>query len=159
MATPKPRSLGERRKQVGKRSLPVVNPKWILLSYMFAGVWLAWPWALLNEVLMKSDDVRRQAKIIAVGLLGAFGLAALVMWLVGVEALTVRQAKYALIFLIAWKLGISYLLDARQAKTFELWKYFGGTPRAGLYVVIAGAFVADAIFAKLPFGLLWLVLR
>jgi hypothetical protein len=73
--------------------------------------------------------------------------------------LSVRQAKYALIFMIAWKLGISYLLESRQAKTFKLWEYFGGLPRGGLYVVILGAFAADAIFDKLPFGLLWLVLR
>lgn len=159
MATPQPRSLGERRKRVGKHSLPVVNPKWILLSMMFAGVWLAWPWALLNEVLMRSDEVRRQAKIIAVGLLGSFAFAALVLWLVELETLTLRQAKYAAIFLVAWKIGISYLLEFRQSKTFKLWEYFGGTPRGGLYVVIAGSFAADAIFDKLPFGLLWLVLR
>jgi hypothetical protein len=154
-----PRSFGERRQRVGAAKVPVVNPLWPLFAFMFAGVWIAWPWFLLNEALMKSDDLARQCKVVLVGLLGSLVLSVVLLYLLGIEALDLRQAKYAMIGLLAWKLGIAYTLQARQDKTFSLWQYFGGTPRNGAYVAIFGFLVTAPLFDALPFGVLWLVLR
>jgi hypothetical protein len=152
-------SFGERRRRVGDGKAPVVNPMWPMLAMMFAGVWVAWPWFLLNEALMKSDDLRRQAKLVLLGLLGSTVVAAVVIALVEVELLGVREARYVVLLLVTWKLGISYVLHARQLESFSLWQYFGGAGRSGLYVMLAAAYLAGALFDKLPFGVLWLVLR
>jgi hypothetical protein len=158
-ARKRPISLGERRKRVGASKLPVVRPMWPLLAMMFAGVWIAWPWFLLNEALMKSDDLRRQAKVVVIGLLVAAGIAATIISMVEVELLSIREARYVAMLLMAWKLGVSYVLESRQRKGFGLWGYFGGEPRNGLYVFIAATYLSGVIFERLPFGVLWLVLR
>lgn len=152
-------SLGERRERVGAAKAPVVRPIFPLLAMMFAGVWLAWPWFLFNEAMMKSDDLRRQAKVVVIGLLGATALASIIMAMIQVELLGVREARYVAVLLTAWKLGVSYVLDTRQNKSFALWEYFGGQPLNGAYVVLAASFLAGVIFEHLPFGVLWLVLR
>ena len=159
MSSTAPQSFGERRRRVGAAQLPVVHPLWPLFAMMFVGVWLAWPWFLINEHLMKSDDLRRQLRLVALGFIGAFAFAFLVIALLRMQVLEVREARYAALLLVAWKLGVSYLLQGRQTNSFELWRYFGGEPRKGLAVVIAGYFVASPLFARLPFGVLWLVLR
>ena len=152
-------TLGDRRRRVGAAKAAVVRPVYPLLALMFAGVWLAWPWFLLNEHLMKSDDLRRQAKVVALGLVGAAGIAAIVLALVEAEVLGVREARYAYVLLVAWKVGISYVLERRQGKSFSLWEYFGGQALNGLPIVLVARYLSGLIFEHLPFGLLWLVLR
>jgi hypothetical protein len=152
-------SLGERRKRVGAAKQPVVAPTWPMLAFMFGGVWLSWPWFLLNEYLMRSDDLYRQAKLVLLGLVGSIGLALVVIGLLHLQILDVRQARYAALSLLTWKLGISYVLHSRQSQSFELWSYFGGEGRSGAMVAIAGSIVAVPLFDRIPFGVLWLVLR
>lgn len=159
MSSHSPPSFGERRRRVGAAQRPAVNPIWPTLALMFAGVWLAWPWFLVNEYLIRTDELRHQTKLVVIGLVGAFALAWLVMALVNIEVLGVREARYAFILLLAWKLGITYLLQSRQARGFELWRYFGGEPKNGAYLAIAGYFLTEPLFEQLPLGLLWLVLR
>lgn len=153
------KSFGDRRRRVGDAKAPVVNPMWPMLALMFAGVWVAWPWFLLNEALMKSDDLRRQAKLVLLGLLGSTVIAAVILAMVKFELLGVREARYVVLLLVTWKLGVSYVLHARQLESFALWQYFGGQGRNGMYVMIAAALLAEPLFAKLPIGVLWLVLR
>src|SRR5689334_10250126 len=124
-------SFAERRRRVGAAREPVGSPVWPMLTCMFGGVWLAWPWFLLNEYLMKSDDLQRQAKIVLVGLAGSIVLAFLVVSLLAMEILDVREARYAALLLLTWKLGVSYVLHTRQGKSFQLWTYFGGEGRNG----------------------------
>lgn len=152
-------SFGERRRRVGAPKQLVVRPTWPLLAFMFGGVWLAWPWFLLNEYLMRSDDLQRQAKLVLLGLLGSILLAYLVIWLLQIQVLDVREARYAALLLLTWKLGISYALHSRQSQSFELWNYFGGEGRNGVWIAIAGSFLAIPLFERIPFGVLWLVLR
>lgn len=159
MPSPAPQSFGERRRRVGAAQLPVVNPLWPLLTMMFVGVWLAWPWFLLNEYLIKSDELRRQAKLVAAGFIGAFAVAFAVIALLRMEMMGVREARYVAILLVVWKLGVSYLLHTRQDKSFQLWQYFGGEPRNGAPVAVVGFFLASVLFEQLPFGVIWLVLR
>src|SRR5262245_55492127 len=122
-------SLGERRKRVGAAQQLVVKPTWPMLAFMFGGVWLAWPWFLLNEYQMRSDDLHRQAKLMLLGLVVSVVLAYVVIGLLHWEILDVREARYAALFLLTWKLGISYALHSRQSQSFELWSYFGGVGR------------------------------
>jgi hypothetical protein len=152
-------SFGERRRRVGAAKQPVVKPMWPLLAFMFGGVWLAWPWFLLNEYLMRSDDLQRQAKTVLVGLLGSIVFAFLVITLLEMEILELREARYAYLVMLTWKLGISYTLHSRQSQSFELWSYFGGLGRNGAMVAIGGSIAAPMLFERIPFGLLWLVLR
>lgn len=152
-------SFGERRRRVGEGKALVVHPNWPLLALMLAGVWIAWPWFLLNEVLMKSDDLRRQAKVVLIGLLGSAAIAAVIVALLEVELLGVREARYVALLLVTWKLGVGYVLQTRQLESFSLWQYFGGHGHNGLYLTLAAAWLAGSLFEKLPFGVLWLVLR
>lgn len=152
-------SFGERRRRVGAAKQPVVKPVWPLLAFMFGGVWLAWPWFLLNEYLMRSDDLQRQAKTVLVGLIGSIVLAFLVIALLEMQILELREARYGYLVLLTWKLGISYALHSRQSQSFELWSYFGGVGRNGAIVAIGGSIATVPLFEQIPFGLLWLVLR
>jgi hypothetical protein len=152
-------SFGERRRRVGAAKQPVVQPAWPLLAFMFAGVWLAWPWFLLNEYLMRSDDLQRQAKVVLLGFVGAFGLAFLVIALYNRQILDLREARYAMLLLLTWKLGISYALHSRQSQSYQLWSYFGGEGRSGVMVVIIGSILAPWLFERIPFDLLKLVLQ
>ena len=152
-------SFGERRRRVGAAKQPVVKAAWPLLAFMFGGVWLAWPWFLFNEYQMRSDDLPRQAKTVLLGLIGSIVFAFGVLALLEMQILDLREARYAYLVLLTWKLGISYALHNRQSQSFELWSYFGGVGRNGAMVAVAGSLAAPALFERIPFGLLWLVLR
>lgn len=154
------RSFSERRARVGGDRRFVVRALWPLLALMFCGVWLAWPWALFNEWLLDSDEFRSQVKTVVVGLLGATGLAAVVLALHDAEVFGLREARYAYVVLTAWKLGVSYWLTQRQSPSYRLYEYFGGKPINGAYVFIVGIFLAPTVLGLLPNdSLLELVLR
>jgi hypothetical protein len=126
-----------------------VNPFWPFLGVMFGGVWLSWPWFVLNGFAIGSPTRRKEIAI------AAGGLALCAVLLLGVAALTARgyipqtRIPYVILLLTAVKLGVTYWLHIVQSSTFEVYEYYGGIARQGILPVLAGFYLTEAAGAKL----------
>jgi hypothetical protein len=127
-----------------------VDPMWPLLAVMLGGVWLSWPWFVLNGVAVGSPTRRREL-LWAVG-----GFLAEALLLLGGVVLVARfglvgaAAAYALLPITVWKLAVSYVLYSLQVRTFHLYRYFGGTVGNGVLVAAAAMFVRPQLLKLLP---------
>ncbi|MDP2316469.1 MAG: hypothetical protein Q8P41_26470 [Pseudomonadota bacterium] len=116
----------------------VVHPMWPLLAVMFGGVWLSWPWFVVNAWALGSPTRVRETLTVVAGLAGSV---ALLFGLVTVdEAMELPTAalKYLFLVLVIWKIGVSYLLAELQGRSFEVYTYYGGVARNGLVVAMLG---------------------
>jgi hypothetical protein len=142
--------------RIGDEPLPgplqhlVVNPVWPLLAVMLGGVWLSWPWFVLNGFAVGSPTRRRELAVAVAGLAVSVLLVAIVVYLVGAGILGRADARYALVGVTAWKLAVCYWLYTLQTRSFGLYQYFGGKVRNGLWVVLAALFLAAAVLGRLP---------
>jgi hypothetical protein len=132
----------------------VVAPQWPLLVSMLAGPWLGWPWFLINAHAVGSPSKWRQTLVVACGLAGSAILVVATMLAVEADRLHAGAGiRFALLGMVAWKLGISYWLFVGQARSVALFEYYRGVVRNGLPLVILGAFVGDRLLEGLPFVL------
>jgi hypothetical protein len=67
--------------------------------------------------------------------------------LVGRGHLDPDHLGYAATILVVWKLGISYRLHLWQARSFELYRYFGGETRNGMLVMFVGMFLRSRVLS------------
>lgn len=134
-----------------------VNPLWPLLAVMLGGVWLSWPWFVLNGFAVGSPTRSRELGLALGGLVGTAGLLVLLGWLRYQDLLGDVGFSYAVVGLVVWKLLVSYWLYVLQARTFGLYEYFGGTVRNGALVVVLALFLRPRVLAGLP-GFLQVIL-
>lgn len=133
----------------GKLQTIAVRPLWPLLGVMLGGTWLAWPWFVLNAVAVGSPTLWREILWVAGGFVGAAGLIVGLFGLVGAGILPEAGIPYAVIALVVWKLLVSYRVYMLQARTFELYEYFGGTVKNGLMVAVAALFLEPQLLGLL----------
>lgn len=133
-----------------------VNPFWIFLSVMMGGAWLAWPWFVFNAFATGSATRVREVVLVVIGVLGSYALSLGVFALVDIAVIDEKTMGYALLAVVAWKLGISYALHMWQARSFELYEYFGGASKNGFLVIVAGFLGRGAVLAGLE-GSVWLI--
>ena len=138
--------------------LPAVNPVWPLLATMLGGVWMGSTWFALNAIALGGERKVRQFVAIGVGLAGAFGLALFFGVLVFRETISKESLEYGLILVTGWKLAIAYLLFQWQRREFQLYEYYVGPTRNGLYVALAGLFLRGIVIGAIPEGILQVVL-
>jgi len=121
-----------------------VNPVWPLFGMMFAGAWFGWLWFLFNGQAIGSPTRRKE--LLAV-LIGFVGLAALPVLLYAVLKQLHWPAgfHYALVVFACWKVGVCYWLYFLQSRSFELYEYYGGALRSGMFVVIGGYMLSRAL--------------
>jgi len=134
-----------------------VNPLFPLLGLMFGGAWLAWPWFAFNAAAMGSPTRKREWQIVAGALLGSMVLALLVIWADREHVVSTYTVRFAILGLQVWKLGCAYKLQTMQSRTFELFEYYGGTPRNGLVLVIASSLLRSVVLGLVE-GNLFLLL-
>jgi hypothetical protein len=134
------------------------NPFWMFLATMLGGVWLGWSWFALNSVATGSASRNKELSLIGVGLAGSVALTLFGGYLIGSGKLHVDNLGYAATALIVWKLGISYQVHLWQARSFELYEYFGGRVRSGLLMLMAGFVLRPFVLDALDGHLLQLVL-
>lgn len=126
---------------------------------MLGGVWLGWTWQLVNGFCLGGDRTRRQYRALAIGLLVACALAITIDMSVRAGMLEGAHVKYIAIVLTAWKLGVSYVVSNLQRSDFEIFSYYGGQPRNGWGLAVAGIFLRGLVLETLlPFGWWTLVL-
>lgn len=133
----------------GRLQQIAVRPLWPLLGVMLGGAWLAWPWFVVNGVAVGSPTLRREIAWVVGGFVGTAGLIASIFYLLNTGRLPEAGFAYALISVVVWKLLVSYRLYMLQARTFELYRYFGGTVKNGLMVAVAALFVEPRLLGLL----------
>lgn len=137
----------------------VVHPMWPLLAVMFGGVWLSWPWFVLNAWALGSPTRVRETLTAIAGLVGSGVILTGLLLLASAADLPQASIKYLFVVLILWKLGVSYLLAELQGRSFAVYAYYGGVARNGLFVALAGGMLLrPRVAAALESSLLQLVL-
>lgn len=127
-----------------------VQPLWPLLAVMAGGVWLSWPWFLLNAVAVGSPTRRRELFVVLGGALATlvtlYGIAVAIKlkWIGSIGA------PYWLVGLTVVKLTFTYWLYALQQRTFGLYEHFGGTLANGLPIVVLGFLAERRLAEHLP---------
>lgn len=116
----------------------VVNPVWPLFGLMFGGAWLAWPWFALNAVALGSATRRAELWTLAAGALVSLLLAAGLLASGATGVLPRAALPYAFLLLTIVKLGVAYRLHAWQARSFEIYAYYGGAAQNGLPLLVLG---------------------
>ncbi|MEM9598229.1 MAG: hypothetical protein AAGD06_28455 [Acidobacteriota bacterium] len=144
--------------QPGAMAQLVVDPLWPLLAVMFGGAWLSWPWFALNGFAVGSPTRRRELAWAVGGFAGSAALVLALGFLTGRGILAGVGIQYALVGLTVWKLLVSYRLYMLQARSFGLYRYFGGAVRNGLVVIFLAFFFGQRLLAGLP-EILLIILR
>jgi hypothetical protein len=142
----------------GALSALAVRPLWPFVAVMFGGIWLSWSWFAINGLAVGSPTKRLEWSLIAGGVLGCvlliFGLTAAVER----ELIADVYIKYLGLVIVAWKLGVTYGLFLLQDHTIELYEYYGGSVKNGIYVIVASFVVSPFLLGSLP-GFARLLLR
>ncbi len=139
----------------------VVNPFWPLLGLMFGGTWLAWPWFVVNGFAVGSPTRWRELGWVIGGFIGSTVLAVTIFVLYNNNVIhSDSSIQYAILVLLVWKITVSYTVFTLQARTFELYEYYGGIVRNGIWVLLLATFLGrKAVLTLLPFELWILVMR
>lgn len=154
--------------------LPAVRPFVVLAGCVFGGVWLGWPWFVLNAFALDLEDKTTLAKRLALGLVGASAIAIAIVAVAEPDAMApsllglvlddpepheFSWVPYMIIGLIGWKTAFAYLLFEDQRLPGEVYEYYGGVMRNGIPVVAAASFLRGWILLELlPVGWWTLVL-
>ncbi len=133
-----------------------VQPFWPLLGTMLGGVWLAWPWFALNSFAVGSPTQRRELLWLGIGVAGALLLTVILVALYQQEVVSLTVARYALLGLTVWKLGVSYTVFMLQGRTFQIYEYYGGEVKNGLVVLLLAYLVGRPTVLRL-FSEFWLL--
>jgi hypothetical protein len=126
-----------------------VQPFWPLLSVMFSGVWLSWPWFIINGIAIGSPSRKKE---LAVALTGFVVKVALVFGLSGLYRAGVLDdgtIRYAVLIPLVWMLGVTYWLYVLQSRTFAIYEYYGGVVNNGIIFLLGGMFIGNFVFLRL----------
>lgn len=123
----------------------VTGPVFALFAVMFAGPWLAWPWAVFNSFAMGSHRRWGDLALGVAGLVSSTILVFTILVLTAAEVLPEQALPYALVAVTTLKLGVSYWLYMRQVSSHQLHVYYRGRSRNGLIVVGAGFLVRTVL--------------
>lgn len=136
-----------------------VRPYWPLLATMLGGAWIGIPWLVINGLAVGSSR-RWQLVLVGLGgLVGAVLLALGIVVLASTDVLTSRMGiQLGMLVLMVWKFGIAYVLYVMQSRDVDLFEYYRGTVRNGLFIVVAAFFLRSHVLGELP-ALLSMVLR
>ena len=111
-----------------------VNPFWPLLSLVLTGILPGVLWFLYNGRALGSATWRRQALVAGAGVLGS--LACALALGAARPSIPASAFPYLGLSLVAWKVMIGYLLHIDQARSVELYQYFGGRLGKGFLLLI-----------------------
>lgn len=126
----------------------IVDPMWPMFAFILVGGWMGLAWFALNGIALGSPTLRREMALIALAIGGSalifFGLAGVY------EAgwLDKTAMRYALLSLVAVKLGCAYGLYLMQSRVYELHTHFGGASKNGAIVLIAAMFMVRPAVTK-----------
>ena len=130
----------------------VVRPFWPLFAGALTGTVPAMLWFAYNSHAMGSATRRRELMLAAVGILGAVVASAMLLLLR--DRIPASAFSYSVIGLVTWKLLLSYAIYVDQARSIEIFQYYGGRLRNGFipFVVVGTAIraVGSAVYLEAP---------
>jgi hypothetical protein len=129
----------------GKLARLTVNPFWPFLGLMLGGAWLGWPWFVLNGAAMGSASFKREAGLVLVAFLLTLPLFIALIAVAQSFGLPREYLRLVLLPVVAFKLAVTYFVFLAQSRSFELFSYFGGVTRNGMYVAAAGFLLRSAV--------------
>lgn len=115
-----------------------VDPLWPLLAMAMTGTLIGGSWFVFNAFAIGSATRKREAIVLALTFVGmAVTLVGLnTVRLVGGVPLS-EAAPYIAIGFRVLRIIPAYLVHAWQSRSYVLFEYLGGTPRRGLWLLIA----------------------
>lgn len=131
----------------GPLAVVATRPLWPFVAIMLGGVWLSWTWFAVNSFAVGSPSRLREIIWIVAGLAVSALLALAIFAGVGRGILAQEQIKYAVLVITVWQLGVSYVLFILQNRTIEIYEYFGGVLRNGVFFLVAAAFIGRPLVA------------
>lgn len=135
----------------GRSGPPALDPFWLLLSMMFGGAWLGASAFAVNAWLLRGPTWAREVGLAIAVLLGAPAL------LFGLGILRTNgmlpgsSLQYAMLLIVAWKLGLAYWIFFLQQTSHSLYQYFnnvanpGRTASVGAMLVVAGGYFRSTV--------------
>lgn len=137
----------------------VVNPIWPFFALMLGGLWLALPWFVFNGLALGSATRVREWIALAIASIGTLLLVLALVALANAGVLEGLALRLAALSIVALKLGMGYAVVIMQSRGFEIWEYFGGTPRNGIVLVVLGLLADPFVMDPLRGSLFYLVLE
>jgi hypothetical protein len=124
----------------------VVNPGAPLLAEMLCGSWLSLPWFAFNAWAMGSPTKRKEIALCLASLAGTIVMGMIWVWLVRSKTIENRTIiQLLLLVIVTWKLGMAYVIDIVQSRTFHVYEYYGGPVRSSTYVIATGFILRDFV--------------
>ncbi len=120
--------------QPGRGPWIAVNPFWPLLAMVLTGILPGVLWFLYNGRALGSATRRRDLAVGGIGVLVSLASAFALQTLR--PSIPVAVFPYLGLFLVGWKVMIGYLLHIDQARSVELYQYFGGRLGKGFLLMI-----------------------
>jgi hypothetical protein len=127
-----------------------VNPIFPMLASMIGGVWIAWPWFAFNSIAVGSPTLRSELAWLGAGLAVMFAAATGIVLAAQAEILPVAAFRYAFVCVALVKLVFVYVVYVQQARTIEIYQYYGGVLRNGILVLVLLFLVGDGFLNALP---------
>jgi hypothetical protein len=125
----------------------IFRPSAPLLAAMLCGSWLAFPWFAVNALALGGPTARREVRLAVLAVGGKILFAFAIYSLVDAGVIESRLAlRLALLALTSFKIGFAYVLSTIQARTFNVYEYYGGTVQKTMYVIVAGRYLTPLIF-------------
>jgi hypothetical protein len=137
----------------GWRRVPALDPFWPLIAMMFGGAWIGAAAFAFNAWMLRGPTWGREIGLAIAILLGAPLILVGLAVLRSAGALPGSAFDYAMLLIIAWKLGLAYWIFFLQQTSHALYEYFsGGANRGqaatiGAVLVMAGGYCKAAIVA------------
>lgn len=135
----------------GRRAVPALDPFWPLIAMMFGGAWLGTAAFAFNAWVLRGPTWGREMGLALATLIGApvilFGLAILR----SADMLPGSALYYAMLLIVAWKLGLAYWIFFLQQNSYALYEYFNGAANQarvvplGALLVFAGGFLKPQV--------------
>lgn len=135
-----------------------VQPLWPLLGMMLGGFAFGMAWFVFNGFAVGSPTRWKECLLAVVGLAGTVLITG--TWVVAMDMGYLPDdalAKYAVLPMLIWRLAIGYSIYMMQARSIELYEYFGGELRNGLPLVVIFALLRAKIMVLVP-NTLWTAL-
>lgn len=131
----------------GHLATVATSPLWPFIAMMLGGVWLSWTWFAVNSYAVGSPTRFKETTWIVAGLVVSALMAFAILAAAGQGMIAKEHIKYAVLVITVWQLGVSYALFILQSRTIEIYEYFGGVLRNGLFFLVLAAFIGRPVVA------------